>query len=38
MKTFNGAVALTVEGLETTAEIEAVKRSAQILHYTLAAI
>lgn len=37
MKTFNGVVALTVEGLETTAEIEAVKRSAQILHYTLAA-
>ena len=38
MKTFNGVVALTVEGLETTAEIEAVKRSAQILHYTLAAL
>jgi hypothetical protein len=37
MKTFNGVVALTVEGLETAAEIEAVKRAAQILHYTLAA-
>lgn len=37
MKTFNGVVALAVDGLETTAEIEAVKRSAQILHYTLAA-
>lgn len=37
MKTFNGVVALTVEGLETAAEVEAVKRAAQILHYTLAA-
>ena len=37
MKTFNGVVALTVEGLETAAEIEAVKRAAQILHYTMAA-
>ena len=37
MKTFNGVVALTVEGLETVAEVEAVKRAAQILHYTLAA-
>ena len=37
MKTFNGVVALTVEELETVAEAEAVKRAAQILHYTLAA-
>ena len=37
MKTFNGVVALTIEGLETVAEAEAVKRAAQILHYTLAA-
>ena len=37
MKTFNGVVALTVDGLENEAEIEAVKRAAQILHYTLAA-
>jgi len=37
MKTFNGVVALTVDGLENKAEIEAVKRAAQILHYTLAA-
>ena len=37
MKTFNGVVALTVDGLENKEEIEAVKRAAQILHYTLAA-
>ncbi len=37
MKTFNGVVALTVEGLENKEEIDAVKRAAQILHYTLAA-
>lgn len=37
MKIFNGIVALTVEGLDTAAEIEAVKQTAQILHYTLAA-
>lgn len=37
MKTFNGVVALTVDGLENQAEIDAVKRAAQILHYTLAA-
>ena len=36
MKTFNGVVALTIGGLEGQ-EIEAVKRAAQILHYTLAA-
>ena len=36
MKTFNGVVALTIGGLEGQ-EIEAVKRTAQILHYTLAA-
>ena len=37
MKTFSGVVALTVDGLENQAEIDAVKRAAQILHYTLAA-
>ena len=37
MKTFNGVVALTIDGLENQAEIDAVKRAAQILHYTLAA-
>ena len=36
MKTFNGVVALTVGGLESQ-EVDAVKRAAQILHYTLAA-
>ena len=36
MKTFNGVVALTIDGLENQ-EIDAVKRAAQILHYTLAA-
>ncbi len=36
MKNFNGVVALTVEGLDARG-IEAVKRAAQILHYTLAA-
>ena len=36
MKTFNGVVALTIDGLEEQ-EIDAVKRAAQILHYTLAA-
>jgi len=37
MKTFNGIVALTVDGLENQVETDAVKRAAQILHYTLAA-
>lgn len=37
MKAFNGVVALTVDGLENQVEIDAVKRAAQILHYTLAA-
>ena len=37
MKTFNGVVALTIEGLENQVDIDAVKRAAQILHYTLAA-
>ena len=36
MKSFNGVVALMVEGLDNQ-EIEVVKRAAQILHYTLAA-
>ena len=36
MKAFNGVVALTIGGLEEQ-EIVAVKRAAQILHYTLAA-
>ena len=36
MKTFNGVVALTIGRLEGQ-EVEAVKRAAQILHYTLAA-
>ena len=36
MKEFNGVVALTIGGLEDE-EVEAVKRAAQILHYTLAA-
>lgn len=36
MKTFNGVVALRIGGLENQ-EIDAVKRAAQILHYTLAA-
>ena len=36
MKTFNGVIALTVDGLDAT-EIDAVKQAAQILHYTLAA-
>ena len=36
MRTFNGVVALTVEGLNTPTEIEAVKQAAKILHYTLA--
>ena len=37
MRKFNGIVALTIEGLETSAEINAIKQAAQILHYTLAA-
>ena len=37
MKTFNGVVALTIDGLENQTNIDAVKRAAQILHYTLAA-
>ena len=36
MKTFNGVVALTIDGLDDQ-EVDAVKRAAQILHYTLAA-
>jgi hypothetical protein len=36
MKTFNGVVALTTDGLNDQ-EVDAVKRAAQILHYTLAA-
>ena len=36
MKAFNGVVALTIDGLENQ-EIDAVKRAAMILHYTLAA-
>ena len=36
MKHFNGVVALTIDGLDDQ-EIDAVKRAAQILHYTLAA-
>ena len=36
MKTFNGVVALTIDGLEDQ-EADAVKHAAQILHYTLAA-
>ena len=36
MKVFNGVVALTIDGLNEE-ELEAVKRAAQILHYTLAA-
>ena len=36
MKTFNGVVALTIDGLGDQ-EVDAVKRAAQILHYTLAA-
>ena len=37
MKTFNGGVALTVEGLEGESDIDAVKRAARILNYSLAA-
>ncbi|MBR1881035.1 MAG: DUF3874 domain-containing protein [Prevotella sp.] len=37
MKKFNGVVALTVDGLEGQDDIDAVKRAARILHYTLAA-
>jgi hypothetical protein len=37
MKTFNGVVALSIDGLESQADIDAVKRAAKILHYTLAA-
>ena len=36
MKTFNGVVALMIDGLDNQ-EVDAVKRAAQILHYTLAA-
>jgi hypothetical protein len=36
MKAFNGVVALSIDGLENQ-EIDAVKRAAMILHYTLAA-
>ena len=36
MKTFNDVVALTIDGLNDQ-EVDAVKRAAQILHYTLAA-
>ena len=37
MRHFNGIVALTVDGLTRTEDLEAVKQAAQILHYTLAA-
>ncbi|MBQ3312879.1 MAG: hypothetical protein IJG74_03650, partial [Prevotella sp.] len=37
MRMFNGVVTLTIDGLNTHADIEAVKRAAKILHYTLAA-
>lgn len=37
MRTFNGVVAITVDHLDTQADIKAVKQAAQILHYTLAA-
>ena len=37
MKQFNSVVALTVTGLESQTDVDAVKRAAQILHYTLAA-
>ena len=37
MRSFNGMVTLTIEDLNTQAEIEAVKKAAKILHYTLAA-
>ena len=37
MRRFNGVVALTVDTLETSSEINAIKQAAQILHYTLAA-
>ena len=37
MKTFNGVVALTITGLDSPEDFDAVKRAAQILHYTLAA-
>ena len=37
IRTFNGVVALTIEGLNTSAEREAIKQATRILHYTLAA-
>ena len=37
MRTFNGVVALTVEGLTRQKDIDDVKQASQILHYTLAA-
>ena len=37
MRTFNGVVALTIDNLQSAEEIEAVKQTAKILHYTLAA-
>ena len=37
MKTFNGVVALTVDGLENELAINTVKRAAKALHYTQAA-
>ena len=37
MRTFNGVVALSIEGLKKPTEIEALKQAAKILHYTLAA-
>lgn len=37
IRTFNGVVALTIKGLNTSAEREAIKQAARILHYTLAA-
>jgi hypothetical protein len=37
MRRFNGVVALTIDNLENSSEINAIKQAAQILHYTLAA-
>jgi hypothetical protein len=37
MRTFNGVVALVIDNLQNTEEIETVKQTAKILHYTLAA-
>ena len=37
MRTFNGVTALTIDGLDSPADAEAVKQAVRILHYTLAA-